>query len=391
MDTVTVLFLAVGVLAGLLIGSFPYITLSSGRAAISAAIEAVPEPPSAPDPDDLTPAQLGFLIGGEVRAAEVALTDALLSGRVSERPTGGLRVRGRVRPRPEEGDPLRRAILRSMSPLGYADTRTVVSTLITSGGMRGLRVSLRGRRLIVDSPEVREHLRRCRLVPRVSGRVTLASLIPALVGGTVFLLAGPDTAYWGAAVAAGGVAAAVASVSVRWACTAAGRLSPSITTRTGDAVVTEAKRRYTLSDAMSLEQALRYTAVTGFLSLRAGATSGGRAPARRRRRRSSGHQGSAAGAAITAGSPPPRTFDLANLCWSAELCQGSSNSVIGSSIRGGDGWGGGLDTGSGGGGGGGSSSGWFGGGGESGGGGFSGGGSGGGGGGGGDAGGGAVI
>ncbi|MFI6575065.1 TIGR04222 domain-containing membrane protein [Nocardiopsis sp. NPDC050513] len=340
------LMAAAAVVAGAVVGGSPLVAVLRSRAAIRSAIRRGPGPGTPPDPDELTPAELGYLLGGAVRAAEVAVTDAFLSGRVRQQSAGGFFTL--VGPRQSylsEKDPLRRAILRAFRDRVGVGAREMVRRVVTGRAVDGLRDGLVRRGLIVDSPEIRELLahrrRRARSANVVIGGAFTLAVVLLVLGSAATL----GVAWLTAVGCMGAVGGALA---VRVVVAATGGANPSTTTPAGTAVAAEARRRYTASGAMSRDRALRHTAVTGFRSLRAATSSPGRA--RTSLKRPAADRSSSGDAVPTVSADASsQTYDLHVLCSFAELCQGSSSSAGGSSS--GDGWGGGFETGSGGGGG----------------------------------------
>ncbi|MCY9782491.1 TIGR04222 domain-containing membrane protein [Nocardiopsis sp. EMB25] len=340
-DAVLSLTVAVAVCAGLVVGGFPLVTVLRVRAAIRSESGRNPGSGTPANPDDLTPDELGFLLGGAIRAAEVAVTDAFLSGRVRQQSAGGFfTLVGPQRNDPNERDPLRRAIVGAFQDRVGVSAREMVRRVVIGRGVDQLRRGLARRGLIVDSPEIRELLARRKQRAGTANVVIGVALTLAII---LLLFGSATTPGWTWLIAIGCMGAVGGAIVVRLVLAATGGVSSSIRTPHGDSVVREAVRRYTASGAMSQDRALRHTAVTGFRSLRANTSAPGRAPIRAT---GSSADRSYSGDGVPAGYSSSESYDLGNLCWFAELCQGSSGSAGGFSGSG-DGWGGGLATGTG--------------------------------------------
>ncbi|GAA1455175.1 TIGR04222 domain-containing membrane protein [Nocardiopsis tropica] len=348
MDGSSILFLALGAVAGLLVGGVPLLRVVRGHLGLRAALRRSPGPVPAPDPDELSPNELAFLAGGPVRVGETAVVDAFLDDRIRSQAAGGLfTLVGPGIPYAHEKDPARRALVKAFKKRVGISARKMVRRVVTGRGVKQIRRDLVEARLVVDTPEVRAILERRAGLPRtIRVRRVLALLVAAVGAGTFFLV---EPTNPGLAALAGGLTASALLVVAQAVLAATGGPAVLPNTAAGDEVVSRARERYGNTTAlttaeMTRDQAVRRTAVTGFRALRAGgrdrsssrAVSGDGSPAfspdLTAANAGSGGLGDAGGGG--------GVIDQNALCEFAELCQGGTSESGGS---GGDGWNGGFD------------------------------------------------
>lgn len=388
MDTSVVLPLAAALLAGLVIGGIPLLTVLNGGSALKAALRrSASDHRALPDPDELEPNALALLAGGPVRVGETAVMDAFLHGRIRQQSAGDFfTLVGPSRPYTHEKDSVRRELVRVFRKRVGVSALEMLRRVVTGQGVQKLRKELAKADLVVDSPQLRQALRRRESVPRTIRWRRAVSLLVAAGSAAVFFLVEPSTIALGLLV--GGLAASAALVVAQVVMKATGGASLSPNTPAGNAVLELARQRYGAAgtgstgtdsggtdsistgsggtnstvasptavhpaDGMTRDQAVRRTAVTGFRALRASASrqQGGRTPSVQGS--SSARQDSAAVTAPTSGSGGTNgaggagdtgsdSVDLETLCSFADLCQGSgaSGGRSGGDGSGDDGWGG---------------------------------------------------
>ncbi|MFD3686942.1 TIGR04222 domain-containing membrane protein [Nocardiopsis sp. NPDC058631] len=359
MDGSLVLPLVVGLVAGLVVGVVPLLRVVRGHLVLRAAIGESSRPGTVPDPDELSPNTLAFLVGGPVRVGETAIVDAFLSERIrSQAAKGFFTLVGPNKPYAHEKDPVRRVLVKAFKKRVGVSARELVRRVVTGRGIKQLRQELAQARLIVDSREVRAVLETRKRLPRTIRGGQILSLLVAGAGAGVLFLVEPV----GAAVVAlaGGLAASALLLVANAVLGATGGPAVLPTTAAGDEVVERARERYGVAPVgsggrMPRDEAVRHTAVTGFRALR------GRAGARRSTGPVSADE-SPALTAVNAGAGGhgdagggEGLVDPDALCELADLCQGGSSNDSGPGSGGGsgDGWNGGFgdtgDSGSGGG------------------------------------------
>ncbi|WP_150243319.1 TIGR04222 domain-containing membrane protein [Nocardiopsis quinghaiensis] len=361
MDSSTALYLVVAAAVGLVVGSVPLPAVLRGRFALSAALSRVARSRrTPPDPDALHPNELALLSGGPVRVGETAVMDALLHGRVRQRSEGGfLTLVGRFRPHPHEKDPVRRDLVAAFRNRVGVSAREMLRRVVTGRGVERLRDDLAVSGLIVDSPRLRQALRRRARTPGTIRGMRVASLLVAAGGAGVFFFVEPgNTAL---ALLAGGLASAAVLAIAQVVLAATGGPSLSPNTPAGNAVVELAGQRYGVptaqaddpcpADRMTCDRAVRYTAVTGFRALREAASRSQGSRNSSARRSPDAHQDLSPPVVHAGGTGDPGGTDagpvlLEDLWAFAELCQGPDPSGGGSGrgASGDDGWGGGLGS-----------------------------------------------
>ncbi|MBB6120649.1 hypothetical protein [Nocardiopsis algeriensis] len=315
--------------------------LRRSRAALEAGTADTPPPRDIPRPEELEPAQLGYLVGGPARAAEVALADAFLARRVRidrDKGTIGLVGTSLCYTR-EKKDPLRRALVAFFRKRGSeAGAGTVVAALVRGQGMLKVWEGLAAAGLVADSPALRTALAaRARVPGRIRTRRLLAAAAIA-AGGGLHLFAGPGAVSTGILVA--GAAVLGLLEVVRAVMRSTGGPTPVPLTPAGRTVA-EAAQGLVLPEAgtdLESGEALRHVAVSGFGELRRHARAEA-PPARRGRGRDL--DGSDSGG-VTGLDAPATTdrIDLDSLGELADLCRRSGPGVGEGGIPGSDGWGG---------------------------------------------------
>jgi len=356
-DGSLVLPLAVGLVAGLVVGGVPLLRVVRGHLVLRAAIGKSSRPGTVTDPDELSPNTLAFLVGGPIRVGETAIVDAFLGERIRRQAARGFfTLAGPNKPYADEKDPVRRVLVKAFKKRVGVSARELVRRVVTGRGIEQLRQELVQARLIVDSPEVRAVLEtRTRLPRTIRGGQILSLLVTAAGAGVLFLVE-PVGAAVGAL--AGGLAASALLTVAQAVLGATGGPSVLPTTAAGDEVVERARERCGVASVgsggrMTRDEAVRHTAVTGFRALR------DRPGARRSTRPVSADGSPALTSDLTAANAGAGVHGDAGggeglvdpdaLCELADLCQGGSSDGSGSGSgggSGGDGWNGGFsDTG----------------------------------------------
>ncbi|MFC9085711.1 TIGR04222 domain-containing membrane protein [Nocardiopsis dassonvillei] len=370
-------------IVGLVVGGVPLSAVLRGASALRSALRRPAlTHQSPPDPDELEPNELALLAGGPVRVGETAVMDAFLRGRIRQQPAGGLfTLVGPSRPYTHEKDAVRRELVKVFRKRVGVSALEMLHRIVSGRGVEKLRTGLAESDLIVDSPRLRRALRRRERAPRTIRRMRSVAVLAAAAGAAVLFLVEPGAVALGLLVAGLSALAALVAAQVVMAATGGPSLSPN--TPAGNAVLELARQRYGAletgstgtdstgthpTDAMTRDHAIRYTAVTGFRSLRASASRRQVGRARSDQESAQVQQDPVPVAAHAGGDGPGDTagtggadsesVDLETLCLFAELCQGSGGSddrSVGNEGWGGDfghygdggGWGGG-DGGSGG-------------------------------------------
>ncbi|PDP89129.1 TIGR04222 domain-containing membrane protein [Glycomyces fuscus] len=345
MDTSVALSLVAALIVGLVVGGIPLSAVLNGRSALKAALRSSSPTRRTPlDPDELEPNELALLAGGPVRVGETAVMDAFLHGRLRQQSAGGLfTLVGPSRPHTHEKNGVRRELVRVFRNRVGVSALEMLRRVVNGQGVEKLRTGLAGAGLIVDSPRLRRALRRRERAPRTVRRMRTLSLLVAAGGAAVFFLGEPGATALG--LLAGGLAASAALVASQVVMTATGGPSLSPNTPAGNAVLELARERYgspeegtaradstgtRSADRMTRDHAVRYTAVTGFRSLRESVSlrQGGRTPSVPDP--AGAQQDPVAVAAHTGGSGGTGDTDsdsvsLETLCSFAGLCQGSGD------------------------------------------------------------------
>lgn len=221
----------------------------------------------------LTPTEVGYLCGGPQYAAETALADLYLRGRIRREDEDGSLF---VLTDPDDGnhasDPLRDDIVHALRAEGPQRLDGLIDTAQDGPGMVSLREGLADKGLLVDTATLRRTL---------ATRNGIHSLIIiGVFGGTGLLVAAvllglnsTDTTSWHLGSGLAGVVSMVLG-AVGFAVSAAtgGRL-PTKLTPTGETLAQEATAshgdtsHWSATERVGLDQALRRTAVTGIPQL----------------------------------------------------------------------------------------------------------------------------
>lgn len=364
-----------GALLGLAIGVFPFLKVFNTGRSISAAVSAVPAPQRQPEPEDLTPPELAYLVSGATRVGEVSLMDLFLSGRIRRQTRGGFfTLVGPSNAYVTEKNQVSRDLVKAFKDRTGLTARGMIQIATFSRGIDLLRHRLAGRQLIAHSDELTKVLADHHDAGWIAQKLSYAGSALAVVG--VVLMSTHEQNEWTIALTVfGGVLAVLNGTA--WGLYL-GRGGRNVSTRTpaGQELVQAAERSYAATGAvdrwMVREVALRYTAVVGLSRM------GREAGPRERGRDGSGddavrvvtHTGSAQVVAesprrVGEETPEPREgFELNwdSLCEIADLCSvggdsegsghqggssgghgggGESPSDSGGSSGGGDGGGGG--------------------------------------------------
>lgn len=339
-----------GALLGLAIGAFPLLKVFNASRSISAAISAVPVPKRQPEPEDLTPPELAYLVGGATRVGEVSLMDLFLSGRIRRQTRGGFfTLVGPSNAYVTEKSQVRRDIVKAYKDRTGLTARGMIQIATFSRGIDLVRRRLAERRLIAHSGELTKVLADHHDGGYASQKLSYAGWTTFAVGVVLLSVYGQNE-WLMALTVLGGVLAVVNGVA--WGLYL-GRGGRNVSTKSaaGRELVREVERSYAVSGAggqpMVREMALRYTAVVGLGRM------GRQAGPRERRRDGSGdnavrvvtHTGSAQ---VIEESPrrggeetpePREGFELNwdSLCEIADLCSvgGDSGGSGGSGSHGG--------------------------------------------------------
>lgn len=338
MDGSTLVSVVIAVVAGLVVGVIPLLTVIRSRVALNAAIKRTPAW-SPPDPDELAPEELAYLAGGPVRVAETVIMDLYLSGRIRHQAAPGFfTLVGPSTPYVHEKSLIRRAIIRAYRDRLGLTAREMMRRAMAGSGMIDIADGLKASRLRVDSPGLSRLLVSREQVPSlIRWMRTLSVLVGVVSGG--FYLVEPGNVFLGLLV--GGFAASVMLSVDKAVLDSTGGAVLLATTPAGRAVVAEAKDRYGVvaqsTAELDRESAVRYTAVTGFLALRDAVP--GEIRPRSAPSRTSSAPGSSGGVGDsgTVESSIDDGIRLESLCGFAEVCQGETGGSGSSS--GGDGWG----------------------------------------------------
>ncbi|WP_157982451.1 TIGR04222 domain-containing membrane protein [Nocardiopsis sp. FIRDI 009] len=295
MDAGIIIALTAGVCAGTALGARPLTSRLTGGVARRAQNPG-PDRASPPPvhPDELTPYELAYLAGdpgGEhVRVGEVALMDLFLTGRVRVRseaevlgdrpvtahPDGAWVTPvedGAGNPHPGEPDPLQHHMLSLLRSRGGTPAPFLVDD-IPSDEVGRLRRGLVERGLSTRSGDVPGVLDRRRDASG-SAVVTLLSsvVLTAILLFTAVTGAGPGTAdWWIVFILSTGGTAALLSVTALARVGGAGGATATPVTAAGASLLARARESYGApplgGGRLTLDQALRHTAVLGFRGLR---------------------------------------------------------------------------------------------------------------------------
>ncbi|MGW5877884.1 TIGR04222 domain-containing membrane protein [Nocardiopsis terrae] len=361
-----------GALLGLAAGAFPFFRVFTANRSIRAEVAVVPEPKLPLTPEDLTPAELAYLVGGATRVGEVAFMDLFLSGRIRRQVRSGFfTLVGPSNAYVTEKDPVRRDLVKAFRDRTGLTARGLIQTATSSRGIDRVREKLADRSLIARSEGLAKVLADFHSGGWIS-RVLAYSGVALFAVGVVLTNAYERDAWTVALAVLGGVLAVLGGLA-RGLYLGHGGRNASTATAAGKRLLGAATDTYEAAAAegrtMGREEALRYTAVLGISRM------GREASPRDWGRDGSGddavrvvtHTGSAqvleeSPRRVGEQTPEPREgfeLDWGSLCEIADLCAGdgsgsaSSGGSSGGDSGGGGFWGGGDSGGSGGDGGGG--------------------------------------
>ena len=255
-----------GALLGLAVGALPLFKVVKAGKALSAAVSAVPSPQRQPQPEDLTPPELAYLVGGATRVGEVALMDLFLSGRIRRQARGGFfTLVGPSNAYVTEKDQVRRDLVKAFKDRTGLTARGMIQTATFSRGIDRVREKLAGRRLIAHSGELVK-------VPAdfhdggwYAQKLSYAGW-GLTAAGVVVMNAREVNAWTIALTVLGGALAALSGLALVLYLVRGGRKTSTSTTA-GRELVRKAESTYAISGAegraMVREVALNYTAVVG--------------------------------------------------------------------------------------------------------------------------------
>ncbi|GAA1081166.1 hypothetical protein GCM10009642_18680 [Nocardiopsis metallicus] len=355
MDAVLLIPL-LGALLGLAVGALPLFKVAKAGKALSVALSAVPSPQRQPEPEDLTPPELAYLVGGTTRVGEVALMDLFLSGRIRRQARGGFfTLVGPSNAYVTEKDQVRRDLVKAFKDRTGLTARGMIQTATFSRGIDRVREKLAGRRLIAHFGELVKVLADFHDGGWYAQKLSYAGW-GLTVAGVVLMNAQEVNEWMIALTVLGGVLAAVSGLALGLYLARGGRKT-STSTIAGRELAREAESTYAISGAegraMVREVALNYTAVVGLGRM-------GKAAEPRQRERVGDsdaavrvvtHTGSAqvveeSPHRVGEETPQPREgfeLDWNSLCQIADLCAvgGDSGGLGGSGSSSGDSSGGG--------------------------------------------------
>lgn len=329
-----------GALLGLAIGVFPLVKVFNANRSIGAAIASVPVPTRRPRPEELTPTELAYLVGGATRVGEVVLMDLFLSGRVRRQTRGGFfTLVGPSNAYVTEKDQVRRDIVKAFKDRTGLTARGMIRTATFSRGIDRVRERLADRRLIAHSGELTRSLADFHDAGWVAQRLSFVST-GLLIAGLVLVTAYEQNGWTVALVVVGGVLSVLNGLSSGLYLGRGGR---NVTTRTpaGRELLVEAEQTYSVGRIegrpMVREVALGYTAVIGLARM---GREGGQ---RGRGRDGSGDDAvrvvTDSGSARLVGEPSGRVgeqtpepregfeLDWGSLCEFADLCSVGGHSI----------------------------------------------------------------
>jgi uncharacterized protein (TIGR04222 family) len=262
----TVLIPLLGALLGLAIGLFPLVKVVNAIRVISASVSGVPAPSRQPRPDELTPTELAYLVGGATRVGEVVLLDLFLSGRVRRQARGGFfTLVGPSNAYVTEKDRVRRDIVKAFKDRTGLTARGISRTATFSRGIDRLRERLAERRLIAHSGELTRTLADFHDGGWISQRLSFVGS-GLLLAGLVLVTAHEQNGWTVALTVLGGFLSVLNGLSFALYLGRGGR---NVSTRTpsGRELLLEAERTYSVDGvegrSMVREVALGYTAVIG--------------------------------------------------------------------------------------------------------------------------------
>lgn len=247
-------------------------TAVHSRAVLAHAIAGTPRPAALPPPWRLTPTELAYLVAGPDRAAEVALVGAFLMARIRMRErSGSFTIVGPPYPYFHERDPLRHDLVATFRERTEADARRIIANVTDGRGMDWLRGDLVQAGLVGDSMEWRRAARDRAELPRTLRLRLPAAWTATAVGAVTYLVGGPAPVGFG--LLAWGLASGLMLLLVAAVVQAGGGSRPLGLTECGRRVASQARSAYDLSKLaqgrdLTRDEALRYTAVSGFGELR---------------------------------------------------------------------------------------------------------------------------
>jgi uncharacterized protein (TIGR04222 family) len=347
-----------GGLLGLVLGAFPLVKVVNAGRLIGAAVSAVPEPKRQPEPEDITPPEIAYLVGGATRVGEVALMDLFLSGRIRRQARGGFfTLVGPSNAYVTEKDQVRRDLVKAFRDRTGLTARGMIQTATFSRGIDRVRERLAERRLIAHSSELIKVFADHHDGGWLAQRLSLAGSA-LVVAGLVLMSAYEQNGWTIALTVLGGVLSVVNGLAWGLYLGRGGR-NASTSTTAGRKLVRQAQLGYAVSGAggrpMVREVALRYTAVVGLgrMSREAGPRGAGRSRSGDESVFVVTHTGSAqvveeSPSRVGEETPEPREgfeLDWNSLCEIADLCSvgGDSGGSGGSGSHGGGPGGGGSD------------------------------------------------
>jgi uncharacterized protein (TIGR04222 family) len=255
-----------GALLGLAVGVFPLFKVFRAGRSLSAAVSAVPSPERQLEPEDLTPPEVAYLVGGPTRVGEVALMDLFLSGRIRRQARGGFfTLVGPSNAYVTEKDQVRRDLVKAFKDRTGMTARGMIQTATFSRGIDRVREKLAGRRLIAHSGELVKVLADFHDGGWYAQKLSYAGW-GLTVAGVVLMTAQEMNGWTVALTVLGGVFTAVNGLALGLYLLRGGRKT-STSTAAGRELVRKAESTYAISGAegraMVREEALNYTAVVG--------------------------------------------------------------------------------------------------------------------------------
>lgn len=255
-----------GALFGGAIGSWPLVSVRAGNRRVLSAIAAVPKPEKPPTPGELSPLELGYLVGGSRRMGEVALMDLFLSGRIRrEAESGTLVLVGPSTPYTSEKDPIRRELVQAFKGRTGLSALGLVRAAAFPKGIAWVREQLAERRLLAQSPTLPETLADRQDAGVIAAGLTFLGILTTVAGIALEVL--PEAGGWALGVLLLGIVLAVTSGIAWFQYAEEDGKNISTLTRVGKDVAREAEEAYEIREAegraMDRETALRYTAVVG--------------------------------------------------------------------------------------------------------------------------------
>ncbi|GAB3735668.1 TIGR04222 domain-containing membrane protein [Nocardiopsis nanhaiensis] len=255
-----------GGLLGAAIGSWPLVSVRTGNRRVLSAVAAVPKPEKPPTPGELSPLELGYLVGGSTRMGEVALMDLFLAGRIRrEAESGTFVLVGPSTPSTGEKDPIRRELVQAFKGRTGLSALGLVRAATFPKGIAWVREQLAERRLLAQAPELPETLADRQDAGMIAAGLTFLGILTTVAGIALEVL--PEVGGWALFVLFLGIVLAVTSGIAWFHYAEEDGKNISTLTRVGKDVAREAEEAYEIREAegraMDRETALRYTAVVG--------------------------------------------------------------------------------------------------------------------------------